>query len=249
MNGVRAGQEVIAIGSALGVLQNTVTRGIVSAIRNAGGVMLIQTDAAINRGNSGGPLIDHTGRVIGITTLKVSANSESLGFAVAIDHAKSLIEGRPAEHIAAPPGASPNAALAGAFSSSPARRRKTPPASWRRCYSSARCRGLAQRADQLDDYWQRFHAHAGSMPCPTAAIARGSGSGTSPRRWTRARCRAWGTYNDVALIAKGFATSMTAADDAARGAGVYPGVRRDLRRKPNWTGAAGRAKNRLTIAD
>ena len=55
-----AGQEVIAIGSALGMLQNTVTRGIVSAVRNAGGVILIQTDAAINRGNSGGPLIDRS---------------------------------------------------------------------------------------------------------------------------------------------------------------------------------------------
>ena len=102
----RPGQEVIAIGSALGVLQNTVTRGIVSAVRNANGVMLIQTDAAINPGNSGGPLIDRSGRVIGITTLKASMNSESLGFAVAIDHAKALLEGRPAELIGAPAGSS-----------------------------------------------------------------------------------------------------------------------------------------------
>jgi S1-C subfamily serine protease len=45
---------VIAVGSALGVLSNTVTRGIVSAVRKAGPVTLIQTDAAINPGNSGG---------------------------------------------------------------------------------------------------------------------------------------------------------------------------------------------------
>ena len=68
---VRPGQEVIAIGSALGVLQNTVTRGIVSALRNDGGVMLLQTDAAINPGNSGGPLLDRAGRVVGVNSMKV----------------------------------------------------------------------------------------------------------------------------------------------------------------------------------
>ncbi len=51
---LRVGQEVIAVGSALGVLPNTVTRGIVSALRRAGDLVLIQTDAAINPGNSGG---------------------------------------------------------------------------------------------------------------------------------------------------------------------------------------------------
>src|SRR5204863_7749927 len=48
VNGVRPGQEVIAIGLALGVFQNTVTRGIVSAIRKAGNTVVLQTDAAIN---------------------------------------------------------------------------------------------------------------------------------------------------------------------------------------------------------
>ena len=60
----RIGQEVIAIGSPLG-LQNTVTRGIVSALRQVGAVVLVQTDAAINPGNSGGPLLDRSGRVRG----------------------------------------------------------------------------------------------------------------------------------------------------------------------------------------
>ena len=48
------------------VLQNTVTRGIVSAVREVGGLTLVQTDAAINPGNSGGPLLDRSGQVIGI---------------------------------------------------------------------------------------------------------------------------------------------------------------------------------------
>ncbi|MDP1569053.1 MAG: trypsin-like peptidase domain-containing protein [Vicinamibacterales bacterium] len=91
--GLRAGQEVIVIGSPLG-LRNTVTRGIVSALRNASGVLLVQTDAAINPGNSGGPLLDRQGRVIGVATLK-QGDAESLGFAVAIDHVQALIDGRP----------------------------------------------------------------------------------------------------------------------------------------------------------
>lgn len=90
----KAGQEVLAIGAAFG-LANTVTRGIVSAVRTEGGVTFVQTDAAINPGSSGGPLIDRQGRVIGITTLRLTPTvAESIGFAVAIDHAIDLLEGR-----------------------------------------------------------------------------------------------------------------------------------------------------------
>ena len=71
----RVGQEVIAVGSALGVLSNTVTRGIVSAVRQVGNITLLQTDAAINPGNSGGPLVDRSGLVIGINSLAVAAQA------------------------------------------------------------------------------------------------------------------------------------------------------------------------------
>ena len=89
----RVGQEVIAIGFALGLLENTVTRGIISGIRTAGLATFVQTDAAINQGNSGGPLLDRNGRVIGITTLKFGDSAESLGFAIAVDHLKPLLYG------------------------------------------------------------------------------------------------------------------------------------------------------------
>src|SRR5207249_11534307 len=90
----RAGQEVIALGTPLG-LQNTVTRGIVSAVRQVGAVTLVQTDAAINPGNSGGPLLDRSGEVIGITTMGMrSAVAQGLSFAVAIDHASALLAGK-----------------------------------------------------------------------------------------------------------------------------------------------------------
>ena len=68
VRGVRAGQEVVAIGSALGVLSNMVRRGIVSAVWRTGMVTLIPTDAALNPGNSGRPLIERTGVVIGINS-------------------------------------------------------------------------------------------------------------------------------------------------------------------------------------
>ena len=92
-NALRAGQEVIVIGSALGTLQNSVSRGIVSGLRNSGGVTLIQSDAAANPGNSGGPMLDRNGRVVGILTLGYRER-EGLNFAVSIDHARDILSGR-----------------------------------------------------------------------------------------------------------------------------------------------------------
>ncbi len=100
---VRQGQEVFAIGTPLGVFQNTVTRGIVSSLRQMDRVMVLQTDTALNPGNSGGPLIDHAGRVIGINTLSFRG-SQGLNFAIAIDHGIALLENRtPNLAFATPP--------------------------------------------------------------------------------------------------------------------------------------------------
>ncbi len=88
---LQAGEQVLAIGSPLGNFRNTVTAGVVSALNRSVSSLegLIQTDAAINRGNSGGPLINLRGEVVGINTLVVRGNSfdsvaptEGLGFAV-----------------------------------------------------------------------------------------------------------------------------------------------------------------------
>lgn len=91
------GETTIAIGNPLGTrFERTVTQGIVSGLNRSimveeeGSVMedLIQTDAAINPGNSGGPLINGRGEVIGINTIKASA--EGLGFAIPINMAKPI---------------------------------------------------------------------------------------------------------------------------------------------------------------
>jgi S1-C subfamily serine protease len=97
---LQSGETVIAIGSPLGDFHNTVTVGVVSAtgrsIDTANNYQmqdLIQTDAAINNGNSGGPLIDLSGQVIGINTLVIRANTtdqaQGLGFAISSNLVKS----------------------------------------------------------------------------------------------------------------------------------------------------------------
>ena len=99
---LKAGETVIAIGSPLGAFQNTVTVGVVSATDRSIDVSetyelqgMIQTDAAINQGNSGGPLINLEGQLIGINTLIVrgsstSAPAEGLGFAIQSNTARAI---------------------------------------------------------------------------------------------------------------------------------------------------------------
>lgn len=100
---LRVGDSVVAIGDPLGVeLRGTMTDGIISAINRDvvvdGRVLsLIQTNAALNPGNSGGPLIDCFGRVIGINTMKIgdyvtSAGVEGLGFAIPSDLMSEVVD-------------------------------------------------------------------------------------------------------------------------------------------------------------
>lgn len=93
---LKAGDEVLAIGYALDLPGSaTVTRGIVSATRTQvfGNLAAIQTDTALNPGNSGGPLLDSEGRVIGINTASLSAmrGVQGINLAIAIDDARPYI--------------------------------------------------------------------------------------------------------------------------------------------------------------
>lgn len=101
---IRIGQSVVAIGNALGQYQNSVTSGIISGtgrpvIASSSGEAgseaesltdLIQTDAAINSGNSGGPLLNLKGQVIGINTA-IAEDAQSIGFAIPISATKGLL--------------------------------------------------------------------------------------------------------------------------------------------------------------
>ena len=100
---VAVGDDVVAIGNALALRGGpTVTRGIVSAldrsVEEANGTMtgLIQTDASISSGNSGGPLVNAAGQVIGINTAVASSGrggaAENIGFAIAVDQAMPVVD-------------------------------------------------------------------------------------------------------------------------------------------------------------
>lgn len=89
---IQVGESVIAIGNPLG-LQFSVSEGIISAINRAGPNEInayLQTDAALNPGNSGGPLINKKGKVIGINNFKVSGG-ESLGFALESNYLRDVV--------------------------------------------------------------------------------------------------------------------------------------------------------------
>ena len=100
---VQVGEQVVAIGNPLGELTYSMTQGIISAkdrsitMENGEVMNMLQTDTAINSGNSGGPLFDMYGQVIGITSAKLSGSSsssatiEGLGFAIPINDIKDMV--------------------------------------------------------------------------------------------------------------------------------------------------------------
>jgi S1-C subfamily serine protease len=92
-NSVRSGEPVVVIGSPRG-LQGSVTTGVVSAIRDdpsGSGFKVIQSDAAANPGNSGGPLLNARGQAIGIVTAKLRG-AEGLNFAIPINYVRGLLD-------------------------------------------------------------------------------------------------------------------------------------------------------------
>ncbi len=102
-SGVELGEDVIAIGNALGAFKNTVSTGVVSGLSRLitarDGISgqtaelrgLIQTDAAINPGNSGGPLVDQNGRVIAIN-VAIVMGAQNISFAIPINNAKKDLD-------------------------------------------------------------------------------------------------------------------------------------------------------------
>ena len=229
----RVGEEVIAVGSALGVLSNTVTRGIVSAVRQVGQVTLIQTDAAINPGNSGGPLISRSGLVIGVNSLRVAQQTaEGVAFAVAIDHATQLLNGQRASDAQTPLNSLTQ--MLGGRSDTEDRRVRGEQ-DYVRVLEWA-----GKNAAELDEYWSRY-----ASTC--VATARSSGD----RAWfavldsggvtlgtnSTVNCVSW--LDAVRANAGRIRDEVEKAGEAARQRGVFPGTARDLRRRhrlqwPGW---------------
>ncbi|HEY7189746.1 MAG TPA: trypsin-like peptidase domain-containing protein [Vicinamibacterales bacterium] len=232
--GARVGEEVIAVGSALGVLSNTVTRGIVSALRQVGPVTLIQTDAAINPGNSGGPLVDRSGLVIGINSMAIQAQAgQGLAFAVAIDHASNLLNGGASSSGSSQtPLSALTRAMGGPTETDQQRMRGE------QTYAQV-LEWAARNGQQLDAYWDKY---------ASSCVASASRSGDRP--WFAAfepngirlagtsayDCHSWlqTIQNNAATIK----VEVDRAGEVARKSGVYPGVLRDVRRKyhMDWSG-------------
>ena len=227
----RVGEEVIAVGSALGVLSNTVTRGIVSAVRKAGSVTLIQTDAAINPGNSGGPLVNRAGQVIGINSLRAGQQAEGVAFAVAIDHATQLLNGERVTDAQTPLG-SLTQMLDGRPESDTQRTRGE------QDYARA-LDAVARAAAEVDSLWTRY-----ASGCVTGSVAGGdhpwfavyTPGGVRLGSSTTIDCGAW--FDAVKTRAEALRAEMDRSGEAARQRGVYPGTARDLRRRYRlqWSG-------------
>ena len=218
---LRPGQEIVVIGSALGTLQNSVSRGIVSGLRTSGGATLVQTDAAANPGNSGGPMLDRNGSVIAITTLGYK-NAEGLNFGVAIDHARDLLEGRQT-----------NLGTARGLSDIQSRSRGSE-SDRQQQQGDEQLRGrigqLAQGAADIDAGWKRYREQCYKSPIP----------GNYDRPWfamlvprampSDAGAGCPGYYADLDSSVKRFRTLMQRAIEDARRANVLPGTARDLLR-------------------
>ena len=234
VSGLRAGQDVIAIGFALGALSNTVTRGIVSAIRRTGSVTLIQADAAINPGNSGGPLVDRMGVVVGVNSMRIAAaqGGEGLAFAVAIDHAAQLLDGR-ASAATATPLQVLNRLMSGASASDGLREEGAQ--AYRKALEAA-----ARRGADIDNFWDRY-----ASSCVTRASRTGDrgwfavfeSNGLSIAASSGYDCQSWLTT--LRTNANIIRAEVATATEAARRQGAYPGMMRDLRREhrmewPGW---------------
>ncbi len=95
---VEVGEAAIAIGNPTGQLMGSVTAGVISGVDrnilvNNHVMTLLQTDAAVNQGNSGGPLINEYGQVVGVISAKLSSSTyEGLGFAIPINAVRPIVE-------------------------------------------------------------------------------------------------------------------------------------------------------------
>ena len=219
----RIGQEVYAIGSPMG-LQNTVTRGIVSALRQAGPIVLVQTDAAINPGNSGGPIIDRSGQVLAVATMRMAGRAEALGFGVGAEHARALVDGR------TPTPSRSGHRPADTFSAGGRDEADADRASGEVQYERFLVEA-ARRADQLDESWNDFVKDCLAGKAPFTRSDRGWYSLWEKFDDARVSPACTRFLTDFKVAAREFERRMTEASDEVRRQGVYPGVARQLRAK------------------
>ena len=238
---VQVGEEVVAVGSpgfGAHALEASVTRGVVSGVRSLDGVVLLQTDAALNPGNSGGPLLDLSGRVLGITTAK-ARGSESIGFAVAGDYALALLQGRGTQPVRALlKQASTGTGLERWQSRAPSETDQARGAGVQRL--EAHAQSLARPAAQFVAMVEQFRDR-----CVSELVV---GMGARSAAWQDAA--AWidrdaavspdclGFRERIRGLRADIGAALDTAEEDARRAGVYPGEVRDVLRRHglDWDG-------------
>ena len=227
----RLGQGVVALGWAQSMTQSTVTRGVVTGLRRDGDRLLLQTDAVPNPGDSGGPLLDLRGNVIGITTAH-DANRTS-GFAVAIDQATPYFgavppntgNARAEAPTTAPPPATAGSPLPAVPTETEARRTLGA-----QRYEAAVAQ-IETAASALDAGWANY-----KTSCRITAVPGGPSHEWFVLYDPQSALHRTATYCADALAeieqrARTISASMTAAAEAARQSGVYAGELRTLRTK------------------
>jgi hypothetical protein len=240
VSSVRVGEEVLAIGSpGFGgrALDATVTRGIVSGVRAIDGVTIVQTDAALNPGNSGGPVLDTEGRVMAVATAK-ARGSESIGFAVAAEYALALLAGRGSSPVQALVRSDPAGGLARAQPPAPTESDLARDRALRGL--DAQMAALAQHASRFARMVERFRDR-----CVNEQVL-GPGARSAP--WQEAAAyvemdravavECLGGREQIRSLRGDVAAALESAEEQARRDGLYPGEIRDARRRHglDWDG-------------
>jgi S1-C subfamily serine protease len=233
---VRLGQGIVALGWAQTLAQRTVARGIITGLRRVLDRPFLQTDAAPNPGDSGGPVMNRQGEVIGITTLR--ADDGSAGYAVPIDDAKPLLAKAgpiaitlPSAPVAGGTAGGPGAAAAPAAIVVPRPSDTDVQREMGSQQYATALGGTAQRAADLDRAWNEYKAS-----CRVTAVPAGDShewfqlyDPGSPLHTTAAYCAS--ALDTIQRAADAITGAMAGADEAARRADVYPGARREMRRR------------------
>jgi S1-C subfamily serine protease len=241
-----AGDDVYAIGSpASQDLAFSLTRGIVSGLRLQEGIQLVQTDASLSPGNSGGPLLDRHARVVGIVTKKLAGQAmEGLGFGVQIRDALQALKLEPqlttAPSLLQPaaaagklPGARP--IIVDADSPMPS---LDPAGDRRRRAAADYARRLQERSDATAWYvkpmrWVGLAASLGG----TLGIVYSTSAGNQ-ERITRRDYQKYRTQNDISWAIFGLGTAAFAVSYPLE-PGLAPARTEQAGRSPSWSVALG----------
>jgi S1-C subfamily serine protease len=220
---LRLGQGIVALGWAQSLTQSTVTRGIVTGLRRDAGRNLLQTDAVPNPGDSGGPLLDRRGEVVGVTTFRGEGGTS--GYAITIDDVKPFVARN--QTVTTAPTDSGVAGAVPPQRESDADARRT---AGLQQYTDA-LSAVERSASDLDSMWNRYKSACQITTVPPGQSHEWFGlyDSRSPLHHTPPQCA--DLLAEIERRAREISTTMTSAGETARQADVYPGPQRALREK------------------